>query len=194
LTDIFALSGLGKSQDEDDFDPVEEFLAVLPPPLARGLVAVGKKLNPSGMQLVAVKKDLHEDPNKANDTVYTSGNKHRQLVLALTAGLKPYGLALAIATVVWLLTTLITPTYDPSPLLFSGPAAKRPTGLTTAFGRPARVVSCRVVRWCVCRAVVRVSCRVRRFFGYPYLYTGFSISDLFSASWALLLWGGNAHP
>lgn len=131
-------AGRGKQHDEDDFDPVEEFLAVLPPPLARGLVAVGKKLNPSGMQLVAVKKDLHEDPNKANDTVYTSGNKHRQLVQALTAGLKPYGLALAIATIVWLLTTLITPA----------------------------------------------------FFGYPYLYKGFSIPDLFSASWALLLWGG----
>jgi hypothetical protein len=147
---------------------VEEFLAVLPPPLARGLVAVGKKLNPSGMQLVAVKKDLHEDPTKGNETVYTP-SKNQQLVQVLTAGLKPYGLALAIATVVWLLTTLITPTYRRRlhPI-----RSLRVTKLTRCFFSYACAAS-------------------RRFFGYPYLYMDFA--GIFSASWAILLWGGETH-
>lgn len=94
-------------KSDAELDPFEEILEILPPPLARLLVFLAKRLNPSGLQVINIKKQLKEEPKTDLYSLYKTEN----ILKALTVGLKPYALALAISAVVWLFTTLVSPMF-----------------------------------------------------------------------------------
>jgi len=75
-----------------------------------------KKLNPAGIKIVDVKKTLRDD-QKGGNVIYTS-NKPQHLINALTLGLRHYGMALAVAAVVWIFTQIIAPGFFLYPFFY----------------------------------------------------------------------------